>query len=380
MKILKTIFTALLALVLTVAFGLFIFSQVFDADQYFPSFAQKASLALGRTVSIGHLGLGLSWRRLSVDAGPVTIADDPAFTKQLFIKIYRVRLYPDWGALIFHQQVRIRQIILESPRIHFIINEQGAINAQAFANHFIDRGRLFSPAFSNNSAGRRPSGSVAGSAMKADGAPVAFENALRMPSIKIEDAAISLIDQNPQNYQDIWMKNINGEFNAGHFIVTGAVIKDFNIVNELLSGILGKFVGGNIDDLFSHQGQLSAPDTQIQRAEAKFHWQDKTVLIDDLLLQTNIFELKASGSVGQGLMVDMQTVLHLNRDVSQGLIHEFDGLRFLQDGSGRVTIEASLEGQAPHLKYKPSKDFRKKSRKALFEEGANILGALLGGH
>jgi hypothetical protein len=46
------------------------------------------------------------------------------------------------------------------------------------------------------------------------------------------------------------------------------------------------------------------------------------------------------------------------------------------DDSKRITVDASLKGVIPHLKYKPNKDFRKKSKKALIEEGGNILGIL----
>jgi hypothetical protein len=126
-------------------------------------------------------------------------------------------------------------------------------------------------------------------------------------------------------------------------------------------------------------GKLGAQDTVIEKAEAKFSFHDKAVFIDDSLIKTNIFELTAKGSVDQGLNMDMQTMLHLNGDVTAALVNEFDGLKYLMDDSKRIAIDASLKGVIPHLKYKPSKDFRKKSKRVLIEEGGNILGALLGG-
>ena len=77
--------------------------------------------------------------------------------------------------------------------------------------------------------------------------------------------------------------------------------------------------------------------------------------------------------------MDMQTMLHLNGDISAALVNELDGLKYLMDDSKRIAIDASLKGVIPHLKYKPNKDFRKKSKKVLIEEGGNILGVLLGG-
>ena len=73
----------------------------------------------------------------------------------------------------------------------------------------------------------------------------------------------------------------------------------------------------------------------------------------------------------QGLNMDMQTMLRLNNDVSAALVNEFEGLKYFMDDSKRIAIGASLKGVIPHLKYKPNKDFRKKSKKVLIEEGGN---------
>ena len=159
-------------------------------------------------------------------------------------------------------------------------------------------------------------------------------------------------------------KNIRGvvQLNTGRLegdiIITDGVIKNFNIIKIVLSHTLGVFGGmeGNID-------KLGAQDTVIEKAEAEFSFHDKTVFIDDFLIKTNIFEFTAKGSVDQGLNMDMQTMLHLNGDVSAALVNEFDGLKYLMDDSKRIAIDASLKGVIPHLKYKPNKDFRKKSKK-----------------
>jgi len=136
-----------------------------------------------------------------------------------------------------------------------------------------------------------------------------------------------------------------------------------------------------IDNLLSGQLKetLGADDTIIEKAEAKFSFHDKTIFIDDSLVKTNIFELTAQGSMDQGFNMDMQTMLHLNEDVTAALVDKLEGFKYLMDDSKRIAIGASLKGVIPHLKYKPNKDFRKKSRKALMQEGGNILGIFLGG-
>ena len=95
-------------------------------------------------------------------------------------------------------------------------------------------------------------------------------------------------------------------------------------------------MGGNID-------KLGAQDTAIEKAEAEFSLHDKVVFIDHLLIKTNILELTAKGSVDQGFNMDMQTMLHLNGDVSAALVNEFEGLKYLMDDSKRIAIDASLK-------------------------------------
>ena len=137
----------------------------------------------------------------------------------------------------------------------------------------------------------------------------------------------------------------------------------------------------NIDNLLNGplKDKFGAEDTLIKKAQVKFAYHDKTVFIDDSLVQTNIFELTAKGSMDQEFNMDMQTILHLNEDVSATLVNELGGLKYLMDDSKRIAIGASLKGVIPHLKYKPNKDFKKKSKKALMKEGGNILGVLFGG-
>ncbi|MDE2027587.1 MAG: AsmA family protein [Candidatus Omnitrophica bacterium] len=370
MKIIKILLSVLLGLVLIAVTALFIFLQTFDLDRYFPQFDQKASVALGRRVSVGHAGIGLSWKGMTLDLGPVTVGDDPAFTRQPFVKIDRVSVAVDWKSLIYHREFRAVEIILRSPQIHFIVDEQGKINARslgAFGNHFSHHAGPVPPVVPAKMGG---------------GSRAVFKNDLQglmQIPITIQDGAISFIDQNPRNYLDIWTTGVNGTLEPGHVLITGAVIKNFNIIKILLSRALGNFVGGHIDNLLNVP-QLSMPDTFIDKAEVRFSLPPQAVSIDDFLIRTNILELRAHGLIDQELNTDMQTVVHINQDISAGLIDQFGGLKYLTDGSRCIALQASLTGRIPHLRYKLSKDFRKMERKALVEEGVNILGALLGGH
>jgi len=466
MRIIKNILLFLLALALIASTGIFILFQTLDTDQYLPQIVQKASFVLGRPVSIGHLGLGLSLRGVSLDAGPLIVADDPEFTAQPFIKIERVRVSFDLKFLILQHKLRVATVILQSPQIHFIRSEDGNINSKSIfrkghliyhygAKETIDSNIPVSP----------------NTQVIPEATPVARNNAVNAQTMIIQDAAISFIDQSQSMPLDIWLKGINAtvsnfspsrpfrftfdaallskspnvhtkvlltwdpskravgisdlslhmdlsrldvdqlnsispvlindpmmkdmagvvQLNVSHFdlapsgdveangdvTITNGMIKNFNIVKAVLSRALGAFgIGGtSVGDLLGGQLKeaLGKQDTVIENARAQFSLHDNALFIDDSLIKTNIFELSAKGSMDRGLKVDMQTMLHLNADVSSALVNELDGLKYLCDDSGRISIGASLQGVAPHLKYKPNKDFRKKSRKAMMKEGMGLL-------
>jgi hypothetical protein len=190
----------------------------------------------------------------------------------------------------------------------------------------------------------------------------------RSPDFKKITGAVQL----NMPYQD---NGVSGDIEAnGDLIITDGAIKNFNVINTVLSHILGVVMG-----MDSIKDKLGGIDTVIEKAVVKFSFRNNAFSIEDSLIKTNIFDFTAKGTVDKGLYTDLQTMLHLNIDVSTALVNEFEGLKFLCDDSKRISIDASLKGVIPHLKYKPNKDFRKRSKKALIEEGGNILGVLLGG-
>jgi len=460
MSFIKNIFFLLMSLILIAAMAIFIFFQIFDTDQYLPKIINKASLVIGRPVSIGNLSLGISLRGISFDAGPLIVKDDPNFTSQPFVKIDKIRVSLDLKSLILKHQIRIKNILLESPKIHFIRNQEGRFNISSLAQRAV----IIKNDMPQKVINSMPQQQNAASPIKPSPETV---------NIIIHDADISYIDQNPSMPLDIWLKNVNTRINnfswvrplrisingslisyasnvsasielfenpsthsieisdsglnvdfsqldldelkgvsphmmdspflknisgivqlnvgvmdlnssgevkvSGDLNVIHGVIKDFNIFKIVLSQTLGTFgdIEGKIENLL--KDQLATKDTMIEKARAQFSYQDKVLSIGDSLLQTDMIELKAQGSVNQGMHVDLQTTLHLNNNVSDELISKIEGLKILCDESNRITMGGALQGDYPHLKYKPNKDFRKKSKRFFLEEGGNILGILLGG-
>jgi hypothetical protein len=471
MVIIRIILSCFLALVLITGTAVFIFFQVFDTDQYLPKVTEKASAAVGRPVSIGHLSLGLSTQGFTLDAGPVIIDDDPAFTQQPFIKIDRIRVSFNLGLLLVQHKMHVTGLLLQYPQIHFIRSQEGFLNVQSLGKAKASKVKTVPAAVSVTAVSPLKIPAVLPK-MKISPA-VETSDIFSNMDIRIQDGAVSFIDQSQAVPLDIWLNGINarlnglslsapfrlsleaslyskepnvqgnalvswdaskhvatvsslglhidwagldfgriqgispnmrdpsmlenitgalqlnmsslelgapGDFKAnGQLTISNGLIKHLNIVHEVLSHTLGNFgVEINMDRLFKGplKDKLNAPDTVIEKALAQFAVHDKTVFIDNSTVKTNIFEFSAKGSVDVGMNLDMQTVFYFNDDISAGLVEQLDGFKYLMDDSKRISIDASLQGVIPHLKYKPSKAFRKKSKKALMQEGGRILGIL----
>ena len=379
MKIIRIIFTSLLALILLVFAAGFIFFQIFDTEQVISQITKKAAQRLGRPVSVGSLGLGLSSRGISIDAGSVVIADDTDFTSQPFIKIDKVRIFPDVRAMILQRKVHVKEIFVMSPQIHFIRNMDGEFNIRSL-------GLFHEQPAQKDAIVEAVHGSSASDKAGDIGAPLAVTQSDTskvwganndIPAIKIADTSISYIDQDLNTPLDIWMNGLDANLDisslsgSARLSFSGGTIKDFNIVKTLLSFALGPF-GGSIN-IFD---KLIPEDFILQNGSVQLSRHDQAVFIDDLMLQTNIFEFTAKGAVDQGSNLDIQTMLHLNNDISASLVNELDGLKYLVDDSKRIAVGASLEGTISHMKYKPNKDFKKKSKKFWMREGGQILNAL----
>lgn len=360
MKILKFVFFVFLAFSLVVSASILIFLQVFNFDKYLPQITKKASNVLSRQVKIGHLGLGFSWHGLSLDAGPVAVVDDANFTNQPVVEINKVCVFIDLKSLVFQHGIHIEEIVLEYPRLHLIRSYDGNLNIRSFgqSNQMPIRS-IVVPVITRETK-QAPAGRIRGEIKTND----FFDN---IKTIEFHDAAISYIDQNPDMPLDFWLRDFNVEVNRlslsnplkGSIMVTGVLIKDYNIVKIILSH-LPVVIGG----MGNYIDQVSSRDTIINKAELDFSMRNQSFMIENLLLKTNILEFTASGSVNPGLDVDLQTILHLNQGVTAMILKQFEGLKYLCDDQNRITIQAGLNGIYPDLKYKPNKEFRKKSKKA----------------
>ncbi|MCU1337143.1 MAG: hypothetical protein JWO19_2724 [Bryobacterales bacterium] len=110
-----------LILLIVVALPLF-----FNAGQFRPVLEERLSAALGRDVKIGDLKLSLFSGGAS--ASDVTVADDPAFSKEPFLRAKAVAIGVELWPLIVSRQINVTSLTVEQPEIMVLQSPAGDWN------------------------------------------------------------------------------------------------------------------------------------------------------------------------------------------------------------------------------------------------------------
>jgi AsmA protein len=103
-----------------------------NADTFRPKVQSELTSALGRQVTISHLGLSvLSGSLLAND---VAIADDPAFSSAPFFAVRSLHIGVNMSALIFSRNLEVTNFTADSPEIHLISGPKGTWNYSSIGN------------------------------------------------------------------------------------------------------------------------------------------------------------------------------------------------------------------------------------------------------
>ena len=103
-----------------------------NVDRLRPEVQKQASAALGREVTIGKLSLSIFSG--GVTANDISIADDPAFSKQAFVTAKSLDVGVDLMPLIFSKALHVNTLTLQEPEIHLVKNGAGKWNFSTIGN------------------------------------------------------------------------------------------------------------------------------------------------------------------------------------------------------------------------------------------------------
>ncbi len=97
-----------------------------NADTFRPTLEGQLSAALGRKVTLGHLTFSLLAG--SLVAEDIAIADDPTFSSVPFLQAKKFDIGVEILPFLFHHQVRITKLVIDTPSIQLIQHNNGKWN------------------------------------------------------------------------------------------------------------------------------------------------------------------------------------------------------------------------------------------------------------
>ena len=97
-----------------------------NANQFRPILEERLTAALGREVKIGDLTLSVFSGGAS--ASDVTIADDPAFSKEPFLRTKTLAVGVELWPLIFSRQLNVTSLTIDQPEISLLQAKSGEWN------------------------------------------------------------------------------------------------------------------------------------------------------------------------------------------------------------------------------------------------------------
>src|SRR5579863_9120310 len=97
-----------------------------DVNRFKPEIESDLSAALGRQVKVGNLRLSILGG--SVAADDLSIADDPAFSKEPFIRAKALGVGVEMIPLIFSKELHVTELTIEQPQVSLLRTAAGKWN------------------------------------------------------------------------------------------------------------------------------------------------------------------------------------------------------------------------------------------------------------
>ena len=125
LKIIGIVVAILLLIVIALPF-------LINVNSFRPKLESALTEALGREVKVGNLSLSILSG--SVSAEDLSIADDPAFSKDPFIRAKSLKVGVEVMPLIFSKTLHVTDITLDKPEIALLRDASGKWNFSSLGN------------------------------------------------------------------------------------------------------------------------------------------------------------------------------------------------------------------------------------------------------
>jgi AsmA protein len=231
-----------------------------NVDSFRPELEKKLSAALNRQVHIGKLDASLLSGGAS--ASDITIADDPAFNKDTFLKAGSVKVGVQLMPLIFSRQLKITSLTIQKPDITLLKNAAGKWNYSSLG------------ATSQNTA-PEPSKSVPETSKTAPSEPSKTTSESSKPNPTPEGSGKSAPDVSVEKFE-IAGGTVRVGHSSGHSAGKESVYQNVNLVAHNISAqsampftLSAGMPGGGTLNLEGQAGPLNPADAAKSPLDAK---------------------------------------------------------------------------------------------------------------
>ena len=166
-----------------------------NANQFRPVLEERLTAALGRDVKIGDLKMSLFSGGTA--ASEVTIADDPAFGKEPFVRAQALAVGMELWPLIFSRQLNITSLTIDQPEITLLQNAAGDWNFSSLGGKTSATPPASAPASASASAAAPAALSV--KLIRISKGRVTLRNGTKSKARTLEKVSIELKDFSPES-------------------------------------------------------------------------------------------------------------------------------------------------------------------------------------
>jgi len=309
---------------------------VVNADTFRPMVQNELSTALGRNVTVGHLSFSPFSGSLVADN--ISIADDPAFSSSPFVGAKSLHVGVKVLPLLFHHDLRITELTIDSPTIALIQNDKGVWNFSSLGGASSGSKSGQPAAIPNFSVGKLAiqNGSATASSIPAVGKPFVYSNVnLEMKQFSFANSFPFEISADLPGGGSVKLNGTAGPLSQTNAADTPfKAVLDVKHLDPVAAGLVDRSTGiSMVADIHANMesngttatstGKISAASLQLSRTGSPA---TKPVVIDyniadnlgartgqvtDLAIHTGSVAVHATGSFRQTAK-DVELNLHVN--------------------------------------------------------------------
>ena len=143
---------------------------------------------------------------------------------------------------------------------------------------------------------------------------------------------------------------------TSRFLIGDGLIKDVNLGQQVLGSVTDlPFLSGALLDIVpaGMQDFLAKDHTVLSEVSGSFELKNEIMHTQDLKVVSDFFSLEAKGTIGLDTNLDLDSVIHFNKEFSATMVGEMKELSAMLDGNGQMSFPVKIKGIPPELDILP---------------------------